>query len=73
MDVHENQSSSSPTASFLHEAHDVHIVRATVTNVGGNSTVNSSNTFIFMKLESGMGFLSVLVLLLLTFLFFRLL
>jgi hypothetical protein len=73
MDVHESQPSSPSSAGLLHGAHDVHIDRATLTSVGGNSLVNPSNTFILIKQESGMGFLSMLVLLLFTFLFCRLL
>lgn len=75
MDVHENQPSSS-SASILEGAHDVRIDRAKMTNVAGNFSVDSSsNTFIIniIKQESGIGFRSILVLLLLSLLFFRLL
>lgn len=76
MDVHEDQPSSPSSASILEGAHDVRIDRAKITNVAGNSSADySSNTYIFIKQESGLGFPSrnMLVLLLLASLFFRLL
>jgi hypothetical protein len=71
MDVYENRPSS---AYFLDGAHDIWIERAKLTNIAGNSSVDSSsNTLVFIKQESGIGFRNVLVLFLFTFLLFLLL
>ena len=76
MDVHEDQPSSPSSASILDGAHDVWIDRAKITNVAGNSSADhSSNTYIFIKQESGLSFPSrnMLVLMLLASVFFHLL
>jgi hypothetical protein len=61
---------------MLGGARDVRIDRARLNNVAGNFSVDSSfsNTFIYIRHESGVGFRTVLVLLLLlilAFVFFR--
>lgn len=73
MDVHESKPycPSSTSASILDGARDVRIDGAKFTNVAGNSesTVDSSsNVVVFIKLESGICFRSVLVLLIIVFL-----
>lgn len=72
MDVNENMPSSN--AGILDMAQDGRIERANLTSVGGNSLTvgSSSNTFIFIKQESGIGSRSVFVLLFLASLFFHL-
>ena len=75
MDINENQPYSPSSAHILDGARDVRIDRARLNNVAGNFSVDSSSTtFIYIRQESGLDFCSVLVLLLLliiTFLFFR--
>ena len=78
MDVHENQLSSPSRASILDGAKDFRIDGAKMTSVGGNSSVNYSsntNTYIFIKQESGWGFPSrnVLILLIASLFFYLLL
>ena len=70
MDVKEPKPTTTSSASILDRAHDNRIDRAKFTNVAGNSI---SNTFILIKLESGIGVGGVIVLSILAFLFFRLL
>ena len=71
MDAHEHKSSTSSTG-ILDGAHDIRIDGANITNVAGNSMVtSSSNTFILVKQESGISIRSVIVLLILVFLFFH--
>ena len=70
MNVYENLPSS---ACFLDGAHDLWIERAKLTNIAGNSSVDSSsNTLVFTNQESGIGFRNMLILLLFAFLFFLL-
>ena len=77
MDINENQPYSPSSARMLDGARDVRIDRAKLNNVAGNFSVDSasSNTVVFyVRQESGVGFRSVLVLLLLlilAFLFFH--
>jgi hypothetical protein len=60
--------SSSLNADMLGGAHDLRIEGGNVTNVSG-----SSNLFVFVKQESGIGIRNALILLLVAFLIFRLL
>ena len=53
---------------MLGGAHDLQIEGGNITNVAG-----SSNLFVFVKQESGIGFRNALILLLVAFLVFRLL
>ena len=71
MDVKEHKCFTTSSAGIFDGAHNLRIDRAKFTNVAGNSTVNSfSNTFIVVKQESsGVGVRSVIVLLILAFLF----
>jgi hypothetical protein len=72
MDVKERKPSTMSSADTLGWAHDNRFEGAKFNNVAGNYTVNStSNTFIFIKQESGVGVCSAIVLLILGFLFFR--
>ena len=79
MDVHETNKMNSPfsslSASILDRASDVQIDRTRFNNFAGNSTLDnsSSNVFVYIQQESGIGFHSVVVFLLLGFLFFLLL
>ena len=74
MDMKERKPSTMSSADTLGWAHDNQFEGANFTNVAGNYRVNSiSNTFIFIKQESGVGVCSAIVLLILGFLFFRLL
>ncbi|KAF8703903.1 hypothetical protein AX14_014131 [Amanita brunnescens Koide BX004] len=74
MDIKERKPSTMSSVDTFGWAHDNRFERANFNNVAGNYTVNSiSNTFIFIKQESGVGICSVIVLLILAFLFFRLL
>ena len=74
MDITEPKPSTMSSADTLGCAHDNRFEGTNFTNVAGNYTVNSiSNTFIFIKQVSGVGIYSVIVLLILGFLFFRLL
>ena len=76
MDVHEINPMKPPfsslSASILDRAYNVQIDRARFTNLAGNSTLDnsSSNVFVYIKQESGIGFPSVVILLLSGFLFF---
>ena len=78
MDINENRPYSPSSAGILDGARDVRIERARLNNVAGNFSVDSfsvdssSNTFIYIRQESGVGFRSVLVLLLLLILVFPL-
>jgi len=67
-----NSSSSPLRASMLDGARDLQIVGANFTSVAGNS-IRDSNVFVFVKQESGISFRSMLILVLLLFLFFCLL
>ena len=72
--VEEHKPASTSSTGIFNGAHNVRIDGARFTNVAGNSTVNSfSNTFVFIKQESGVGVRSVIVLVILAFLFFLLL
>jgi len=78
MDVCETSStipSFLSSAGILDKARDVQINGIRFTNVAGNSALNysSSNMFVFIEQESGIRFRSVLILLILAFLLFRLL
>ena len=71
MDVKEHKSFTTSSAGIFDGAHDVRIGRAKFTNIAGNSTVNSfSNSFVLIKQASaGVGVRSVIILLILAFLF----
>ncbi|KAF8333344.1 hypothetical protein F5887DRAFT_1286375 [Amanita rubescens] len=78
MDARETSSTIPPflsSAGILDKARDVQINGTRFTNVAGNSALNysSSNMFVFIEQESGIRFRSVLILLILAFLLFRLL
>jgi hypothetical protein len=74
MDIKEPKPSTMSSVHTFGWAHDNQFERANFNNVAGNYTVTSiSNTFIFTKQVSGVGIYSVIVLLILGFLFFRLL
>ena len=71
MDTNENRLYSPSSAGMLDGARDVRIGGAKLKNVAGDfSTHSSSNTFIYIRQDSGVGFRSVLVLLLLLILLF---
>ena len=65
----ENKPSTASGANILSGAHDNKISGGKFTNVRGNYTVNSNT--ILIKQESGIGIGSVIVVLILAFLFFR--
>ena len=68
-----NSSFSPSSGSMLDGAHDLRIDGANFTSVAGNSIWDSSsNVFVIVKQESG-SFRSMLILVLLSFLFFSLL
>ena len=71
MDVKEHKSFTTSSAGILDGAHNVRIGRVKFTNVAGNSTVSSvSNTIVLVQQESsGVGVRSVIVSLILAFLF----
>ena len=66
---------SSLSASMFDRANRVQINGARFNNRAGNSTLDNSysNVFVYVKQDSGIGFRSVVILLLLGFLFFLLL
>lgn len=70
MDVKEHKSFTTSSAGIFHGAHNVQIGRAKFTNVAGDSTVNSFNTFVLVKQQSSaVDVRSVIILLILAFLF----
>ena len=71
MDVKEHKSFTTSSAGIFDSAHNVRVSGAKFSNVAGNSTVNSfSNTFVLVQQESsGVGVRSVILLLILAFLF----
>ncbi|KAF8333342.1 hypothetical protein F5887DRAFT_1286373 [Amanita rubescens] len=74
MDVQEHKPTILPSsnAGMFDRARDLRIDGAKFANVAGNSTVDaSSNLIIVIKCNSGIGFWSTLVLLILAFLVFR--
>ena len=75
MVIDKKQPYSPSSAGILDGARDVRIDRAKLNNVAGNYSVNSSsNTIIYIRQESGVGFRSALVswsLPILAFFFFR--
>ena len=79
MDVKEQKPGTTSSAGILDRAHDVRIDGANLTSVAGNSTVTSfSTTFVIIKQESGHGInvrsmITLLILVILAFLLFRLL
>ena len=70
MNIQEHKRSATSSASIFDGAQDSRIDRVKFTNVAGNSV---SNTFISIKQESGIGVRSMIVLVILAFLFFLLL
>lgn len=71
MDTNENRLYSPSSAGMLDGARDVRIGGAKLKNVAGDFSMHSSsNTFIYIRQESSVGFRSVLVLLLLLILLF---
>ena len=74
MDIKECKPSTMSSVDTLGWAHDNRFEGPNFTHVAGNYGVNSiSNTFIFIKQESGVGIYSMIILLISGFLFFRLL
>jgi len=74
MDVQEHKPTSLPlsNAGMFDRARDLRINGAKFANVAGNSTVDASYNLVFViKCNSGIGFWSASVLLLLAFLVFR--
>jgi hypothetical protein len=79
MDVKEHKPSTTSSAGIFDGAHNNQIDGAKFSNVGGNSTVTSfSTTYVIIKQESGHGIgvrsaITLLILVTLAFLLFRLL